>query len=57
VLDVLGPEYAPKEFHAVHIDNDVLEYDEVEERAEIEREGAAEAQRVFDQTRAASGAK
>jgi hypothetical protein len=57
VLDVLGPEYAPKEFHGVHIDNDVLEYDEVEERAEIEREGAAEAQRVFDQRQASSGAK
>ncbi len=50
VLDVLGPEYAPKEYHGVHIDNDVLEYDEVEERAEIVREGEAEARRVANQS-------
>jgi len=41
VLDVLGPDYAPREFHGVHIDNSVLEGVEVEEKAEILREGAA----------------
>jgi fatty acid desaturase len=39
VVDVLGPEYAPREFHGVHIDNSVLEDDVVEEKAEIIREG------------------
>ncbi len=43
VLDVLGPDYAPKEFRGVHIDNTVLEDDEVEEKAEILREGEKEA--------------
>lgn len=46
VLDVLGPEYAAKEFRDVHIDNSVLEDDEVEEKAEIVREGEIEARRV-----------
>jgi fatty acid desaturase len=45
VLDVLGPEYAPREFRGVHIDDTVLEDDEVEEKAEILREGAAEVER------------
>jgi fatty acid desaturase len=39
VVDVLGPEYAPSEFHGIHIDNTVLEDDEVDEKAEIIREG------------------
>jgi hypothetical protein len=43
VLDVLGPDYAPKGFRGVHIDNSVLEDDVVEEKAEILREGEAEA--------------
>lgn len=46
VLDVLGPEYAAKEFHGVHIDNSVLEDDEVEEKELIVQEGEAEARRV-----------
>lgn len=46
VLDVLGPDYAPREFRGVHIDNSVLEDDEVEEKAEILREGEAEVQRL-----------
>jgi fatty acid desaturase len=43
VLDVLGPEYAAREFRGVHIDNSVLEDDVVEEKAEILREGEAAA--------------
>jgi fatty acid desaturase len=46
VLDVLGPEHAPRRFRGVHIDDTVLEDVEVEEKAEILREGAAEVQRV-----------
>jgi fatty acid desaturase len=46
VLDVLGPEYAAKEFRGVHIDNSVLEDDVVEEKAEIVREGEIEARRI-----------
>jgi fatty acid desaturase len=49
VLDVLGPGYAAHEFRGVHIDNTVLEDDEVEERQEIEREGAEEARRLAEQ--------
>jgi hypothetical protein len=52
VLDVLGPDYAPKAFRGVHIDNSVLEDDEVEEKAEILREGEAEARRMADQASA-----
>jgi fatty acid desaturase len=40
VLDVLGPEYAPREFRGIHIDNSVLDDDEVEDKAEILSEGA-----------------
>ncbi len=50
VLDVLSPEYAPKEFHEVHIDNSVLEFDEVEDREAIEREGEEEARRLREQS-------
>jgi fatty acid desaturase len=46
VLDVLGPNYAPRRFRGVHIDNTVLEDVDVEEKAEILREGADEVQRV-----------
>jgi fatty acid desaturase len=42
VVDVLGPAYAAREFHGVHIDNSVLEDCEVEEKAEILREGERE---------------
>jgi fatty acid desaturase len=49
VLDVLGPEYAAKDFRGVHIDNSVLEDDEVEEKAEILREGEREARRLAEQ--------
>jgi hypothetical protein len=46
VVDVLGPEYAAREFRGVHIDNSVLEDDEVEEKAAIIAEGEAEKQRL-----------
>ncbi len=46
VLDVLGPDYAAREFHGVHIDDTVLDDVEVEEKAEILREGAAEKARL-----------
>ena len=49
VLDVLGPDYAPHEFRGVHIDNSVLEDDEVEERAAIIEEGQQEAARLSAQ--------
>jgi hypothetical protein len=45
-VDVLGPEYAAKEFRGVHIDNTVLDDCEVEEKETIIAEGAAEAERV-----------
>jgi fatty acid desaturase len=54
VLDVLGPEYAAKEFRGVHIDNSVLEDDEVEEKAEIIREGETEAHRLAEKARQAA---
>jgi fatty acid desaturase len=54
VLDVLGPDYAPKAFRGVHIDNSVLEDDEVEEKAEILREGEAEARRLAEKANEAS---
>jgi hypothetical protein len=49
VLDVLGPDYAAKEFHGVHIDNSVLEDCEVEEKADILQEGEREKQRLAEQ--------
>jgi fatty acid desaturase len=49
VLDVLGPEYAAREFHGVHIDNSVLEDVVVEDKAAIVREGEIEAQRVANE--------
>ena len=49
VLDVLGPDYAAKEFHGVHIDNTVLDDCEVEEKADIVREGATEKRRLEEE--------
>jgi fatty acid desaturase len=51
VLDVVGAEYAAHEFRGVHIDNSVLEDDEVEEKDAILKEGADEAQRLAEQGR------
>jgi fatty acid desaturase len=48
VLDVIGPEYAAREFRGVHIDNTVLEDVEVEEKEAILEDGAREAQRVAE---------
>jgi fatty acid desaturase len=53
VLDVLGSEYAPREFRGVHIDNSVLEDDVVEEKDKIVQEGEAEARRVAEAQRPA----
>ncbi|HVS36385.1 MAG TPA: fatty acid desaturase [Gemmataceae bacterium] len=50
VLDVLGPDYAPRDARDVHIDDSVLEDDEVEEKAEILREGELEKRRAAGQT-------
>jgi hypothetical protein len=46
VLDVLGPDYAPRDARDVYIDNTVLEDVEVEEKDEIVREGEAEKRRL-----------
>ncbi len=46
VLDVLGPAYAPRGGGDAHIDNTVLEDDEVEDRAAIAREGEEEVERL-----------
>ena len=46
VLDVLGPQYAPREFHGVHIDNTVLEDCVVEDKEKILAEGEQEAKRL-----------
>jgi fatty acid desaturase len=51
VLDVLGPEYAPRGFRGVHIDDTVLEDVDVEEKAEILREGAAEVERLSNEAK------
>jgi len=48
VLDVLGPDYAPRDRSEVHIDNTVLEDDVVEEKAEIMRQGELEKRRVAE---------
>jgi fatty acid desaturase len=45
VLDVLGPGYAPRDLTEVHIENTVLDGEEVEEKEEILREGEAEVER------------
>jgi fatty acid desaturase len=39
LIDMLGPEYAPAQRHAAHIDNSVLENVEVEEKDEILKAG------------------
>jgi fatty acid desaturase len=56
VVDVLGPEYTPREFREVYIDNSVLEGQLVtaQERDEILDEGAREAERVRKEARAGS---
>jgi hypothetical protein len=56
VVDVLGPEYAPREFRDVYIDNAVLEGQLVTEREknEILDDGAREAERVRMEARAGS---
>jgi hypothetical protein len=56
VVDVLGPEYAPQEFHDVYIDNSVLEGQNVteSEKNEILDEGAREAERVRSEARVGS---
>jgi hypothetical protein len=41
VIDVLGPQYAAREFHGVHIDNTVLDDCVVEEKEQIIQEGSA----------------
>jgi fatty acid desaturase len=46
VLDILGPEYAPRDPTDVFIDNSVLEGVRVDEKAEILREGEIEIERV-----------
>ncbi len=51
VLDVLGPAYAPKEFHGVSIDNSVLEDCVVEEKNEILKEGEREQTRLAEEAR------
>jgi fatty acid desaturase len=52
VLDVLGPQFAAKEFRGVHIDDTVLEDEEVEDKDAILREGQEEATRVAAQAAA-----
>ncbi len=56
VVDVLGPEYAAREFRGVHIDNSVLEDDEFEEKAAIIAEGEAEKQRLAQAARLSGAA-
>jgi fatty acid desaturase len=46
VLDVVGPEYAPRGFRGVHVDNSVLEGCEVEGKEEILREAEEEVRRA-----------
>jgi fatty acid desaturase len=57
VVEVLGPEYAPREFRDVYIDNSVLEGQIVTEREkeEILHEGAREAERIRREAGAGSG--
>jgi fatty acid desaturase len=52
VLDVLGPQFAAREFHGVHIDDTVLEDEDVEDKDAILREGKEEAERVAVQAAA-----
>jgi fatty acid desaturase len=46
VLDVVGPRYAPRNRTDVHIENSVLDLEEVEEKAEILRQGEEEIERA-----------
>jgi hypothetical protein len=56
VVEVLGPDYAPREFRDVYIDNSVLEGQIVTEREkeEIIIDGAREAERVRRQANTGS---
>jgi fatty acid desaturase len=45
VVEVLGPAYAPRHLSEVHIDNDVLEEEQVEDKADILRQGEEEIER------------
>jgi fatty acid desaturase len=45
VLDVLGPDYAPRQAGDVYIDNEVLEGEQVEDKADILRQGEEEVRR------------
>jgi fatty acid desaturase len=56
VLDVLGPEYAPRDRADVFIDNSVLEGVRVDDKAEILREGEVEVQRARADARHFPGA-
>jgi fatty acid desaturase len=56
VLDVVGPEYAPRDPGEVHIENAVLDEEEVEEKEEILREGEAEVRRYREQAPAKNSA-
>ena len=49
VLDVLGPDYAPRDQREVHIDDSVLEDDQVDDKADILREGELEKRRLAEQ--------
>lgn len=51
VLDILGSDFATREFRGVHIDNSVLEDDEVEEKEAILSEGEREARRLAELNR------
>lgn len=49
VLDVVGPEYAPRDRRDVYIDNTVLDDGVVEEKEAIVREGEAEKKRLSEE--------
>jgi fatty acid desaturase len=49
VVDVLGPAYAPQSKSAIYIDNDVLEGEQVEDKAEILLQGEEEVQRRHEE--------
>jgi fatty acid desaturase len=49
VVDVLGPAYAPRRPAEVYIDNDVLEQEQVEDKADILRQGEEEKRKQREQ--------
>ena len=51
VIDVLGPDYAAREFRGVHIDNTVLDDCQVEEKEQIVAEGEREKERLAEVSR------